>query len=245
MIKIKNMKRLLLNLLLLLPVAGFSQIHKAGVIIPDVYYDSIHIENYGDAILIPATGFALYNQPAGNKIGKIEKGQELSKDIILTTHEEARIIDANDFTQVVYEKYVINYSDSINGFIKINNSKKSYWISIKEIKSQGYKTVRWIDFLVKNSDDVLGYYANDKGIKLMQVAKDNGKIIATLKGDLYEIKLTGKILDQWAKVKVTKYKVHPCNGDIPDNNIEYKIEGWIQIVDTEGEPAIWWYARGC
>ena len=50
----------------------------------------------------------------------------------------------------------------------------------------------------------------------------------------------------WTKVKVKKYREHPCTTGLSQNEIvEYELEGWVKIVDDNGRPNVWYYPRGC
>ena len=58
---------------------------------------------------------------------------------------------------------------------------------------------------------------------------------------LYEV-ITGN----WTKVKVKKYKEHPCMTDLDDkDNIEFVVDGWIEVVSDDGQPKLLYYSRGC
>jgi hypothetical protein len=70
--------------------------------------------------------------------------------------------------------------------------------------------------------------------------------LLTLSGDLYEITPTTESNGNWIKVSVKKYKEHQCLSElINEENIEFEIDGWIEIVQDDGEPNLWHYARGC
>lgn len=48
------------------------------------------------------------------------------------------------------------------------------------------------------------------------------------------------------KVKVTKHKQHPCETNLNEKeNIEYKLEGWIKILDDTGLPNVSVPFKGC
>ena len=83
-------------------------------------------------------------------------------------------------------------------------------------------------------------------MRLRKEPNSNTEIIGSVRGDLFEIKLTNQTAGQWCKVKITKYREHPCWTDLSEKeNIEYKTEGWLKIIDDNGEPNLWNYTRGC
>ncbi len=110
----------------------------------------------------------------------------------------------------------------------------------------GYKATNWQDFLIENKDKFLGYYANKPGLNLRSEPLKSAKVLKTLRGDLFEIKLQKEAQGNWNKVKVIKYQEHPCKGNLTnEKNIEYILEGWIKTIDDSGTPNVWYYARGC
>ena len=71
-------------------------------------------------------------------------------------------------------------------------------------------------------------------------------LILTFNGDLFEIAPTEQAEGNWVKVKVIKYKEHPCLSELNQEElIEQKFEGWLKLVDDNGSPNVWYYSRGC
>jgi len=242
------MKKAISILILLIPILVFGQTFKRGIIIPTI--DSLQNAEKYCCVLSPEQGFAVYDKPAGEVIGTLKRIGDLKKDdqvpykIYLVSADKKMKVD--NYREIGYELYAINYTDSVEGFVKVLDTLKSYWLSVAAIKKQGFKTVSWLDHLVKNSENELGYYANEPGLRLQKEPDLNSEVIGSVRGDLFEIKLTGGIIGQWCKVKVTKYKEHPCNTTLSEKeNVEYKTEGWLKVIDDNGEPNLWSYTRGC
>lgn len=66
------------------------------------------------------------------------------------------------------------------------------------------------EHLINQSADVLGYYAKDSGLNLRKEPNAKSDIIGSVRGELFEIKLTHQTSGQWCKVKITKHKEYPC-----------------------------------
>jgi len=219
-----------------------------GIIITKI--DSLKYSKKNCCILSPEQGFTAYNKPNGKIIGKItrigsiEKNDQFAYEIYFVSENEN--IKLTDYVQVGYEISALSFTESIDGFVKIKNQATTIWFSVDEIKQLGFKVVNWIDYMVLNSKKVLGYYAKEPGLRIRTEPNTVSKIIGSVRGDLFEIKLTKNISGQWAKVKITKYKEHPCNTDlVKETNVEYKTEGWMKIIDDNGEPNLWSYGKGC
>lgn len=159
---------------------------------------------------------------------------------------ENKKIKISDYTEIDYEIFALNFTESRNGFIKIKNKSVNFWLSLNEIKKVGFKAINWMDFLILNRKDVRGYYANEPGLRLRAEPNTDSEIIGSVRGDLFEINLTKEVSGQWVKVIIKKYKEHPCNTSLSeDENIVYQSEGWLKVIDDDGEPNIWNYTRGC
>lgn len=178
-------------------------------------------------VYVPKSGLTLYNQPNGNKIGTI-----LSDKIEpIYLHEMTREMSA------------LIYVVQKDGFVKI---KDNGWLSITELNKQGLAPVNWMQYLIDNSSNVLGYYANNPGLNLRKSPSKQSKVILTLKGDLLEIKLTHETKGLWCKVKVTAYSEHPCASKGNFADIKQKtMTGWIKLLSDDLTPNVSYYPKGC
>ena len=255
-----KMKNTLASFLLLIILLGFGLqscekntkadeiVAKKGIIIPKI--DSLKFSEKYCCILAPEQGFSVYDNPKGKIIGKLKKigktaeNNQTNNEIYLIIN--GKKIRVDNFREIGYEIYALNYTDSSEGFVKVLDTLKSYWISIEEIEKNGFRAINWRDQMITEGENTLGYFANEPGLRLRKEPNSESEIIGSVRGDLFEIKLTKTISGQWCKVKVKKYKEHPCNTDLEEaENIESKTEGWLKIIDDNGEPNLWSYTRGC
>lgn len=242
------MKKIIFELLFLFPLLVFGQNVKRGIIVPAI--DSLKISEKYCCILSPEQGFSVYDNPNGKIIGTLKRIGDIKKDdqvpykiYFVTGNKKVQI---ENYIEIGYEIYAINYTDSIQGFVKVLDTSKNYWLSVAEIRKQDFKVISWFDHLIKQSKNALGYYANDPGLRLRKEPNSNSEIIGSVRGDLFEIKLTTETFGQWCKVKAIKYKEHPCNTELTEEqNLEYITEGWLKVIDDNGEPNLWSYTRGC
>jgi len=218
-----------------------------GIITPEI--DSLKYSQNFCCVVLPEQGFTAYNKPNGKIIGKIKRineeqnNQSAYESYFISKNAKIKL---NDYSEIGYEIFALNFTEIDNGFVKIKNQHTDIWFSISELKELGFKTINWIDYMALNSKDVLGYYAKEPGLRIRSEPNTSSKIIGSVRGDLFEIKRIGKISGKWAKVKVRKYKEHPCGTELNEKeNIEYRTEGWMKIIDDNGEPNVYNYVRGC
>ncbi|WP_163411011.1 SH3 domain-containing protein [Flavobacterium ajazii] len=242
------MKKIIFELILFFPLLVFTQNAKRGIIVPAI--DSLKTSEKYCCVLSPEQGFSVYDNPKGKIIGTLKRVGDIKKDdqvpykIYFVTGSKK--VQIENYIEIGYEIYAINYTDSIQGFVKVLDASKNYWLNITEIRKQGFKPLSWFDHLIKQSKNELGYYANEPGLRLRKEPKSDSEIIGSVRGDLFEIKLTSETVGQWCKVNVIKYKEHPCNTELTEEqNLEYNTEGWLKVIDDNGEPNLWSYTRGC
>ena len=217
-----------------------AQIANTGLIIPKNKQD-IHSEKYC-CVLSPAVGFKVFDNPNGKLIGTLKKEKD---NYSMNTLLNDKKIQFDDYEEIGYELYALKFNRRHNNFIKLSG-KNNYWLSIDEINKTDFAAIDWMTFLVGNSSNVLGYYANEPGLKLRRTPDINGEILGSVRGELFEIKLTNRTSGNWCFVKITKFKEHPCQTELEDvTNIEFKMEGWIKVLNDNREPNIWSYTKGC
>jgi len=127
--------------------------------------------------------------------------------------------DLGDF-QYGYEEYGITYSDNINGFLNIGDSR---WIKADKVSH-----LNWI---------ALTYYgyANSPGLVLRTDPNLNSKKILTFQGESYQVNvISQKLINGYSEVSVDLYELDPCEGG---SHIE-SWKGWAKIIDDNGYPNI-------
>ena len=237
----------LLFLIIQLPVN--SQIRQNGLIIPKDFNDE-----FSCCVYVPKNGLTVYNKPNGNRIGKLSlKGKYSPKsdpdyNLFIIDDELKRDIsvDLESLVEIGYEMLGLTFFERKNGFVRIINTSITYWIKEKDIEDTNFKILDWQQFYFDMKNQLLGFYANEKGLDLKTLPSQNSKTIKILKGDLFEITPTDETKGIWTKVKVKKHKKHPCVADFEEKeNIEFEFEGWIEVIDDKGKPNLWFYSRGC
>ena len=244
------MKRLFIIFLLVTDFC-FAQQYQNGLILPD-FNKVKHSEVC--CVYLPKDGFSVFNEPRGINIGTLKRMAESNTDdqasykifFVDKSTDTAKQIEISNFKEIGYENWAITYFERKNGFVRIIDDNIDFWLKEKEIEKKGFIVENWKDFLISNTGNFLGYYANDPGLHLQLLPSKDSDVIVTLKGDLLEITPTEQIEGNWVKVKVTKYKEHPCVSALdPKELVEDKFEGWIKLVGDNGLPNVWYYSRGC
>ncbi|RNI23717.1 hypothetical protein [Rufibacter latericius] len=236
-------------ILFLLTTFCFGQTKQNGLILP---LSSASPEIC--CIYAPKNGITVYSRPNGDKAGKLTRkvkentGDQAPYRIYLLPNSDkaAKKLNLSLFEQIDSEVWAIKYFERKDGFVRVLDKSDNYWISEKEIAANKFRVTEWQKFISANAGKVLGFYANDPGLNLRDAPSVNGKVLKKLKGDLFEITPTTQSKGLWVKVKVKKYKEHPCTSDLGKKEIvDYELEGWVKIVNDNGEPNVWYYARGC
>ncbi|MHA7100512.1 hypothetical protein [Roseivirga pacifica] len=214
----------------------FSQEIKKGLILPK------NEETFKPCcIYIPSDGISVYDQDM-NSIGRLMHG-ELSN----SESYEAFFLNSEGIKQslnprlfmIGYEVMALTYSDINDKLVKIENIG---WLKLEELESSELIAIDWLNYL-QTKRDVLGYYANEPGFDLRTAPNINSEKIVTAKGDLYQITPLANNSGKWCKVKVTKYKKHPCSGE--QDLIEHEYLGWMKIISDNDTPNLWSYGKGC
>jgi len=157
-----------------------------------------------------------------------ENGKEIE---IFNSPYGEKIGEYNDYLnyfssfQYGYEEYGIEYSDHINGRLKIG---PSLWIN---------DDVSFSSWLESTS------YGNawSPGLVLRSKPdKDSEKIIA-FQGESYHVSVIGEFINGYSKVRVDLWEGGPCE----DGSVIKSWEGWAKVLDDFGNPNIDYPARGC
>ena len=164
--------------------------------------------------------------------GVIRLSPEKSEEIeIFNSPYGEKIGEYNDYLtylrsfQYGYEEYGIEYSDHINGRLKIG---PSLWVN---------DDVPFSSWLESTS------YGNawPPGLVLRtKPDKDSKKIIA-FQGDPYHVTVIGEFINGYSKVRVDFYEEEPCDG----GSVTKSWEGWAKVIDDFGNPNIDYPPRGC
>lgn len=233
-------------------IAGFAQAQNFpnGLILPSN-------ENDSDVccVYVPQEGLTVYDGPNGKNIGKITRNVEVNTGnqapyrvfFLNNISNETGAIDLSLLEQIGYDVWCMRYFKRQNGYVRVLDDSVGYWLSEQEINRSGFEVVEWQKFLIDHEGLLLGYYAKpSSGLNLREKPTTRSKVIKKLEGELFEISPTNENIGLWTKVKVKKYKEHPCESSLSETEIvEYELEGWIKMVDDDGLPNVWFYPGGC
>ena len=244
------MQKSIIILFFLTCTLAYGQVLQSGLILPNSYEDEEIC-----CIYAPKDGFAIYDQPNGEIIGRLTRNvaqntgdQSYYRIYFVDIRNKAETqIGLENFWMIGYETFASIYNARQNGFAKLKIENHNFWIKESDIKNVGFSLVEWQTYLSDNAGKVLGFYANEPGLNLREQPNTSSRIIKTLRGDLNEISPTNEHIGLWTKVNVIIMKKHPCNETnlmTEEENIVEKLEGWIKILDDDGLPNVWRY-KGC
>ncbi len=184
----------------------------------------------------------LYDQPRGNKVGYIYKK---NINIVYYLNESNKTNEQkDDLIELAYGEYYLQYYKEKSNFVQVlyNSTKKSYWLSIDELKKNSYYLMNWSDYIKKNQFNY--YIIVQNGVNLREKPTVDSKIIVLMKNSnvsSYSIKLTGNYSSLWAEAIV--YEKIPADCGMGKVKKEYK--GWFKFLDDKLYPNIWYNPRGC
>lgn len=200
-------------------------------------------------VYFPKTGqLPLYDRPNGSKVGQLQRKRPVSSAnedlytlIFVNQKNDTTELDFwSDLKEVGYEVMAISYHQYQDGYIKILPDQASIWASLDDLEKLGFRGLPYQEFMAEVSGKVLGFYI-EQPLNLRSGPSASHEKLETLTY-LHEISLTGKHEGQWSQVRVIKLNEERCEGEVIE---EYELEGWIKVIDEEGNLNIWYYTRGC
>lgn len=232
------MKHIYLLIFSVLSSGVFAQELTKGLIMPDPDGAS-----KACCVHIPVSGLVVYDGPNGKQIGRLEPESADNSTafykIFIKGDQGVTAFPYSSLYMVGYEVLAVKYVDKKGEFVQAYNG---YWLSVKELQSKGLMLTTWMDYLVKTKN-VLGWYANDPGLNLRAEPTTNARILATLKGNLWEITPTNETEGLWCEVVVKQYRNHPCSGE--SDLVIQTLTGWVKLLSDEQTPNVWNYGKGC
>lgn len=149
--------------------------------------------------------------------------------------EQRRISYENDFLLYVAEQH---------GFVQIltETFEGGLWIAIKDLKRAGFKPETWQSYLQRKGQDFHMLPPDRFALNLRSQPNASSEKLQPLRGDAFDIRLTGTHKGLWAEVKVVEFTEHECVGGTPTGR---QWTGWLKLLDDAGFPNIWYYPGGC
>lgn len=191
----------------------------------------------------PTNGLRVYSRRTSSQIGDLllEKEANHSNSVSFqgSANKTSFDLDYTSITQVSYSNTVVVFFERSDGFLRIINKEKDYWLRENEVLEKGFRILDWSQFLIEKSNQMIGYFPKSPGLNLRESPSKEGKLIKTLVGDSFQIRLTNNTNGLWVKVKVMKLKDQPS--PCGDGAIEYEMQGWIKLLDDSGIPNVSFY----
>lgn len=206
-------------------------------------------------LLLPKTGFVLYDAPNGNYAGKIALGfppnapgtmAPTSIDSNFASYfapfnSRPVYVSIEGYFETSDDCFHLTFKAQRDGFVQI---KSGLWIAVSQIMESGFKLVNWMDFYT--SGNKLLEPLPEKKLVLRESPYLDAKIILDVDNYYYFISLDPETEGYFAQAKVYQVHAHPCNdGALEGDNVLQIYYGWIQIIDDEGQPMISHSPGGC
>lgn len=223
-------------------LTGFAQ--GIGLIVPNNL-----CTNCGWGVSVPREGFELYDQPYGSKTGTLTKeikgGEFVNNGYRLylisdTSKLKTPIEIIAENSSISIEENYLDYFEEKNGFVRVIVSSNSYWINLSNMKTKKFRRISWQVFYSEWAKKLLAIFSSNQ-IDIKSAPSLKSKTIQTIRGDLFLITPTNEHSGNWSKVVIKKYKIEECT-EGHEESLEYKIEGWIKVIDDLGKPLLDYYS---
>lgn len=224
-----------LSFLFLLPILVSAQIDEWGIGVLELPYENnefIHV----------------YDRPNGTIEGTLGMERNIhNTDFRILTwrdgeHGGPRMhIPKEALIEIGYEIDGLVVRKEEDGFLKIMYPKGELtaWVSLEELTKAGFLYYSWKKFMLRGRQT---FFTMSYGMNLRERPGIDGTYILTVKGDQFEIELTGKSEGLWAEVVVKEFSTIYCE---EPHKLVNTYTGWMKILDDKGYPNLWFYARGC
>jgi hypothetical protein len=232
---------------------SFAQQDQGGFLSPNDSVRRLHPSE--NTLLLPKTGFILYDAPNGNYAGKIALGfppnapgtmSPTAVDSSFASYfapfnSRPFAISINDYFETSDDCFHLSFKAQRDGFVQTNGG---LWIAVSQILESGFKLVYWMDFYT--SGNKLLEPRAEKKLVLRESPYTDAKIILEIDNYYFFISIDPETEGYFAQAKVYQVHVHPCNdGALEGDNILQIYSGWIQIIDEAGQPMIEHSPGGC
>jgi len=225
---------------------------EAGILPPD--FEKLKDLKREFTVYLPDKGVPLYASPRGKKIAKLGRFCPVAKYsdgnfrmyILSDSNACLKHITTEHLYHLTDETYAIPYYEKEKDFVLLFNfNNVKYWANTKDFTNKNYKVLSWKDYYLENKGTPC--WANDDSLVLREGPSDDTKMLLKLDDDTHQIIITEKVeKDVWCKVTVTVYRENPCRNGLPDSeNIVQKLQGWIKLINKNGQPTIHINTKGC
>jgi hypothetical protein len=196
-------------------------------------------------IHFPYARVQLYLSPGGSVAGYIYKDDVVNLMFSPAGKIPVRVSE-KDLAETALKGFCLKVYARENGFVKIllHSTGRGLWLSEKELSLLRYGYTGWMDFLIARKD----YYhpVAEAGLNLREKPQTSAKKLTLLRGDHYEIVLTGNSEGLWAEAEVKKYVQRPCSqADRKSLKATEEYKGWLKLTDDSGYPNVWFYTYKC
>lgn len=243
-------------------LATIALAQSGGFIVP---HDSMKSEfPIEKAVYLPTKGFNFYGAPNGNYAGRILSGPPQNppgtpapipshlKNLQASMQMQGirpQALDLSFFFETYDDCYYVSFDKREDGFLRITNGASVGWLSIEEVEKAGFKVVTWVDFYSEIGKIIVPPSNTKSSLRSSPYA--DAETLVKIDEDYFEVEVTA--FDEglsregsFCYVKATQFKIHPCyGGEYDEENVVKVYEGWIQVVDLDGQRLIFHNSHGC
>lgn len=201
-------------------------------IISDMDYNSGEMLNFID------TAIEVYDKPEGNIIGKIYRVPNWRYGLLFEDYNNSTVkkINRKDYKEVTYEGNNLKYFQEDKEFINcfIHSTNNGVWIKKEELEKHNFTSMNWKDFLIESQRMMHPPYKT-----AIPLFDSTGQFKDSLNYGEFELLLIDKEINDLIKVEI--YNPDDCAG----GDGKKVGNAWIELIDKNGHPTVFYYSRGC
>jgi hypothetical protein len=216
-------------------------------------------DDMGIGVLLPSSGFKRQGVSADTPEYLVPEGIELCENPADTYSARLRLTESGLNIVIRGRKISVDDRDILlhwedtgvtalkvsavrGGYVNIlaHTRRGGFWIREADIRKRKYRVTDYLDIL--RTLKLTVFVIKDAGLNLMDVPDRRGKRIVTIKkGFRFLTTLTGRVKGNWAEADIVELDKSPCD----DGKEVKQYHGWLEAVDTDKSPNIFYSDTGC
>lgn len=144
--------------------------------------------------------------------------------------------------EIAYEISSLLVYELKDNHIKVlpaDNNQKGWWIDVADLGEQ--HLFSWTGFLASRNDVLWPEKFEEQQLYAAPSGSEGSQPLAE---GYYELTPTGRFSEERIEVRLVEYKADfLCGGEGTPTGRH--LDGWLDVIDENGQPTLWYHTRGC
>lgn len=196
----------------------------------------------------PAFSIPVFDEPEGESLGLITFGKSSRKSSRFDEFKISFLDQNRSSEEILFISLISNdlsflFKEEQNDYIKIAGYPDEIWIRTADLDNLKIKYTSLDGFL--NNDLKKGniLYPGEESLPLRSGSGEGFRKIVDLYGNDYRMEYLGLRSGNWIKVSALKYTKDNCVNQQDD--LLFKIDGWVPVKDKNGEFTFHFFPNPC